>query len=65
LQVMRDLDAEGMTQIIVTHAMRFAAAASDSVIYMEAGRIVEQAAPEVLFGAATDPRTQRFLAQVA
>jgi polar amino acid transport system ATP-binding protein len=65
LQVMRDLDAEGMTQIIVTHAMRFAAAASDSVIYMEAGRIVEQAAPEVLFSAATDPRTQRFLAQVA
>jgi polar amino acid transport system ATP-binding protein len=65
LQVMRDLDDEGMTQIVVTHEMRFARAAADSIIYMEAGEIVERAPPETLFGAAQDARTRRFVSRLA
>ena len=65
LQVMRDLDGEGMTQIAVTHEMRFAQAAADSIMYMEEGRIVERAAPELLFGSASDARTRRFLSRFA
>ncbi len=61
LGVMRQLDAEGMTQLVVTHAMRFARAASDRILFMEAGRIVEAAAPEILFTSPIDPRTRRFL----
>ena len=61
LGVMRQLDAEGMTQIVVTHEMRFARAASDRIAFMEAGRIVELAPPDLLFSAPADPRTRRFL----
>ena len=61
LGVMRQLDAEGMTQLVVTHAMRFARAASDRILFMEEGRIVEAGTPEVLFTAPADPRTRRFL----
>jgi polar amino acid transport system ATP-binding protein len=64
LQVMRDLNADGMTQILVTHEMTFAQTASDSVIYMQDGRIVERAPPAHLFAQADDPRTRRFLARV-
>ncbi len=49
LQVMRRLDDEGMTQIVVTHDMRFARAASDRVLYVEGGHIVESGDPEELF----------------
>ncbi|GBQ10279.1 amino acid ABC transporter ATP-binding protein [Swaminathania salitolerans] len=61
LQVMRRLDEEGMTQIVVTHDMRFARAASDRVLYVEGGRIVESGAPEALFASPADQRTRRFL----
>ena len=65
LEVMRELDREGMTQIVVTHEMRFAQAAADSIIYMEAGRIVERAPPETIFANPADPRTRRFLSRFA
>ncbi|WP_084294579.1 amino acid ABC transporter ATP-binding protein [Asaia prunellae] len=61
LQVMRRLDEEGMTQIVVTHDMRFARAASDRVLYVEGGYIVESGDPDELFAAPEDPRTRRFL----
>ena len=61
LSVMRQLDADGMTQIVVTHEMRFARAASDRVAFMQAGRIVEIARPEVLFATPASAETQRFL----
>lgn len=63
LGVMRTLDAEGMTQLVVTHEMRFARAASDRIVFMEAGRIVEIAEPDILFSSPSDPRTRRFLRQ--
>lgn len=61
LQVMRDLDKEGMTQIIVTHEMRFARDASDYIIYMEGGDIVEISDEDEIFVSPQDERTRRFL----
>ena len=61
LHVMRTLDEEGMTQIVVTHDMRFARAASDCVLYLEKGNVVEAGDPEDIFTAPQDPRTRRFL----
>ena len=61
LSVMRDLDRDGMTQIVVTHEMRFARAASDRIAFMQQGRIVEIAEPASLFAAPAHPDTRRFL----
>lgn len=61
LQVMRKLHSEGMTQIVVTHVMDFARTASDYVIYMEEGEIIEKSSPELLFSKPNDPRTAKYL----
>ena len=61
LSVMRALDGEGMTQLVVTHDMRFARAASDRVLFMEAGQIVESGDPDVMFANPREPGTRRFL----
>ncbi len=61
LAVMRQLDAEGMTQIVVTHEMRFARDASDWVLYMEKGAIVEFSPAAEIFQGPRDERTRRFL----
>lgn len=61
LQVMRDLDVEGMTQIVVTHEIRFARDASDYIIYMENGEIIEISDEDEIFEQPKDERTRRFL----
>ncbi|MDR2377229.1 MAG: amino acid ABC transporter ATP-binding protein [Puniceicoccales bacterium] len=61
LEVMRHLDHEGMTQIIVTHEMRFARDASDYIIYIEEGRIIEISDEDEIFISPKDERTRRFL----
>ncbi|HCJ11719.1 MAG: glutamine ABC transporter ATP-binding protein [Verrucomicrobia bacterium GWF2_51_19] len=61
LQVMRDLDKEGMTQLIVTHEMKFARDASDYIIYMEHGEFIEISDEDEIFIAPKDERTRRFL----
>ncbi len=61
LQVMRTLDDEGMTQIVVTHEMRFAKDVADHIVYMHDGVIVERSTPEEIFSQPTDERTRRFL----
>ena len=61
LAVMRQLDRDGMTQIVVTHEMRFARAASDRVVFMQAGRIVEVAEPAVMFANPASAEARRFL----
>lgn len=61
LQVMKDLDAEGMTQIIVTHEMKFARDASDYIIFMDNGEIVEHEDGDILFEHPKNPRTKAFL----
>ena len=61
LQVMRDLDAEGMTQIVVTHEMRFARKASDYIVFMDKGEIVEVDDGDILFANPKNERTREFL----
>lgn len=61
LNVMRDLHYEGMTQIVVTHAMNFARSASDFVVFMEKGEIVEIGTPEKVFNQPSDPRTEAYV----
>ncbi|MFC9786577.1 amino acid ABC transporter ATP-binding protein [Rhodococcus sp. NPDC127528] len=64
LQVLRDLAAEGMTMVVVTHEMGFAREVSDRVIFMADGYIVEEGAPAELFGSPQHERTQDFLRKV-
>ncbi len=63
LEVMRSLDQDGMTQVIVTHEMRFAKNASDYIVYMEHGEIVEISDEDEIFTNPKDDRTRRFLKQ--
>mgnify|MGYP005811972629 CR=1 FL=1 len=64
LQLIADLGADGMTMIVVTHEMGFARSASDTVVFMDRGKVVESGPPEQIFEAAQTERLQRFLSQV-
>jgi len=64
LDVMTSLAREGMTMIVVTHEMGFARRAADRVVFMDDGRIVEQATPEEFFTNAQSPRAQDFLSKI-
>lgn len=64
LTVMKDLAAEGMTMVVVTHEMGFAREVSDRVIYMDKGTIVETAGPTELFTSPEEARTREFLSKV-
>ncbi|MCS0673251.1 amino acid ABC transporter ATP-binding protein [Cytobacillus firmus] len=61
LKVMKDLAAEGMTMVIVTHEMRFAREAADEVIFMDGGIIIERGKPEQIFSSPKEARTSQFL----
>lgn len=61
LDVMQNLAKTGVTMVIVTHEMGFARRVADRVIFMEAGRIVEQGEPQQFFNMPKEPRTQAFL----
>lgn len=65
LKVMRELKDDGMTMVVVSHEMGFARAAADHVVFMDAGKIVEQGTPQQIFGAPTHARTQAFLARMS
>lgn len=64
LAVMRDLAAQGMTMVVVTHEMAFAREVSDRVVMMDGGFVIEEGTPEALFGAPQHERTQRFLSRL-
>jgi general L-amino acid transport system ATP-binding protein len=64
LDVMRDLAREGMTMIAVTHEMGFAREVADRIIFMDAGQIVESAAPESFFGHPKEERTRQFIGKI-
>jgi ABC-type polar amino acid transport system ATPase subunit len=64
LDVMRQLAMEGMTMVVVTHEMGFAREAGDRVVFMDRGRIVEQAPVGEFFEAPKENRTRRFLEQI-
>jgi polar amino acid transport system ATP-binding protein len=64
LEVMVSLAREGMTMLVVTHEMGFARRVADRVMFMDEGRVVEEAAPAVFFSHPTSPRTQAFLGKI-
>jgi polar amino acid transport system ATP-binding protein len=64
LDVMKQLAREGMTMAVVTHEMGFAREVADRVMFMDAGRILEDAPPAQFFTAPKEPRAQTFLKQV-
>lgn len=64
LDLIRELAAEGMTMVIVTHEMGFAREVASRVMFMDSGKIAEQGTPEELFGNPKSPRLKEFLAKV-
>jgi len=61
LEVIQGLARDGMTLLIVTHEMAFARAVADRIVFMEAGRILEQRDPESFFTNPQTARAQQFL----
>ncbi|HYC25887.1 MAG TPA: amino acid ABC transporter ATP-binding protein, partial [Roseiarcus sp.] len=61
LEVMRSLAAEGMTMLIVTHEMGFAAHVADRIAFIDAGRIIEKGPPRQVFHESAEPRVRQFL----
>jgi len=64
LDVMIELAHEGMTMICVTHEMGFARSVADNVVFMDAGRVEEMAAPTEFFANPKSERTRKFLSQI-
>jgi len=61
LEVMRSLAAEGMTMLIVTHEMGFAAHVADRIAFIDEGRIIEDGPPRHVFHHSAEPRVRQFL----
>jgi polar amino acid transport system ATP-binding protein len=64
LATMRDMRESGLTMVVVSHEMRFARDAADRVVFMEAGRIVEEGPPDRMFGAPENARTRAFVSEL-
>jgi len=64
LEVMQDLAAQGMTMIVVTHEMGFARKVADRVVFLEAGRVIEEADSETFFSNPKTDRAREFLGKV-
>lgn len=61
LDTMLELAKAGSTMLIVTHEMSFAKAVSDRVLFLDGGKIVEEALPEVFFEHPVTERAKKFL----
>lgn len=61
LRVMKNLDEEGLTQIVVTHEMRFAQEVADVIVFLEGGKIVEMGPPEQIFSNPKSEKTRQYL----
>ncbi|TAA72592.1 amino acid ABC transporter ATP-binding protein [Planococcus salinarum] len=64
LDVMKELAREGMTMVVVTHEMGFAAEMGDRVLFIDGGFIVEENVPKELFGNPQHERTKAFLSKI-
>lgn len=64
LATIKELAADGMTCILVTHEMGFAREVADHIYFTDRGVIVEHAPPVEFFSSAKDPRTRQFLSQI-
>ena len=65
LAVMRDLAAEGMTMVVVTHEMAFARDAASQVVFIDRGAVIETGSPDVFFNNPVTERAQQFLMRFA
>jgi polar amino acid transport system permease protein len=65
LDVMKNLAAEGTTMVVVTHEMGFARQAADRIVFLDAGRIVEEATPAEFFAGPRSDRACAFLGKLA
>ncbi len=61
LGIMRKLDDEGMTQVVVTHEMRFAREVADKILVLSGGELIESDSPDAIFSSPRDERTRAFL----
>ena len=64
LLTIKELAADGMTCILVTHEMAFAREVADHIYFTDKGVIVEHGSPDTFFDNASDPRTKEFLGQI-
>jgi polar amino acid transport system ATP-binding protein len=64
LEVMRELAAEGMTMVVVSHEMGFARGVGDRVVMMDAGRVIEAGRPDEVLDHPREERTRAFLSKV-
>ena len=64
LEVMKQLAAEGMTMVVVTHEMGFAREVGSRVLFLAGGKLVEEGTPEKIFSSPESPRLQDFLSKV-
>lgn len=64
LRVMKDLAAEGMTMLVVTHEMGFAREVADKVFFMDGGVVIESGSPAKVLDNPQQPRTKDFLASL-
>ena len=64
LDVMKELAHEGMTMVVVTHEMGFAREVGNRVLFMDAGKLVEEGTPAEIFEHPQHPRLQDFLSKV-
>ena len=64
LQLMKDVAAEGMTMVVVTHEMGFAREVANRVLFFSDGYITEDGTPEQIFNHSKSPRLQEFLGKV-
>ena len=64
LNVMKELAADGMTMVVVTHEMGFAREVGNRVLFMDGGKILEQGSPAQLFGNPQNARLKDFLSKV-
>ena len=64
LAVMKELAADGMTMVVVTHEMGFAREVGNRILFMDGGKIVEQGTPDAVFNHPQNPRLRDFLSKV-
>ena len=65
LAVMRNLQASGMTMVVVSHEMRFAREAAHRIVFMADGMVCDEGPPEKMFGPDANPRASKFLAGIS
>jgi len=64
LEVMKELAADGMTMVVVTHEMGFAREVASRVLFMDGGKILEEGTPSQIFDVPKHPRLREFLSKV-